>query len=83
MRAALFTKYYYDGRFEDNEMDRACTMHRIDEKCIQNFLSGNMRKRHSLEDLGVDGRIILKWILKAIEWEHVGWIRVAPDRDQW
>ena len=27
-------------------------------------LSGNMRERYYLEDLGVDGRIILKWILK-------------------
>ena len=25
---------------------------------------GNMRERDHLEDLGVDGRIILKWILK-------------------
>jgi hypothetical protein len=30
----------------------------------------------------VDGRIILKWILK-IGWEVVDWIHLAQDRDLW
>jgi hypothetical protein len=33
------------------------------------------------EDLGVDGRIILKCFREA-EWECVGWIHVAQDRDR-
>jgi hypothetical protein len=28
------------------------------------FWSGNLKGRHHLEDLGVDRRIVLKWILK-------------------
>jgi hypothetical protein len=28
------------------------------------FQWGDMRERNHLEDLGIDGRIILKWILK-------------------
>jgi hypothetical protein len=34
-----------------------------------------------LEDPGVDGRIILKWIFEA--WEGVDWIDLAQDRDRW
>jgi len=29
------------------------------------FWLGNMKERAHLEDLGVDGRIILKWIFKT------------------
>jgi hypothetical protein len=33
-------------------------------------------------DPGVDGRIILKWILK--NWDGgMGWIELAQDRDRW
>jgi hypothetical protein len=38
-------------------------------------------KIHS-EDLSVDGRIILKWILREIEWEFVDRIHLTQDRDQ-
>jgi hypothetical protein len=31
-----------------------------------------------LEDLGIDGKIILE----EIEWEGVEWIQLAQDRDQ-
>jgi hypothetical protein len=31
-----------------------------------NFSQGNLRKRYYLEDLGVCGRIILKWIFKKL-----------------
>jgi hypothetical protein len=33
-----------------------------DERCIQNYFSLKYEKQ--LRDLGVDGRIILKWMLK-------------------
>jgi hypothetical protein len=36
-----------------------------------------MKKYHS-EDLGTDGRVILKSIL-----ESFGWIHLPQDRDQW
>jgi hypothetical protein len=35
------------------------------------FRWGNVRERDHLEDLGVDGRIILKWVLK--EWDGEAW----------
>jgi hypothetical protein len=30
----------------------------------------------------LDGRVILKWILKEIEWEPVKWVNLAQDRDK-
>jgi len=34
------------------------------ERFIQDFWSGDRRERDHLENLGVHGRIILKWIFK-------------------
>jgi hypothetical protein len=34
------------------------------------------------EDLGIDGRIILEWILGKMGWEGVDWIHLALNRDQ-
>jgi uncharacterized protein YjcR len=35
------------------------------------------------EDLGVDVKIILKWILRELGWKVVNWIHLAQDRDQY
>jgi len=32
-----------------------------EERCIQDFGGGNLGERDHLEDIGVDGRIILRW----------------------
>jgi hypothetical protein len=37
--------------------------------------------RDHLEDLVVDGRTILKWILIDLGCENVDWIHLAQDRD--
>jgi hypothetical protein len=36
-----------------------------------------------LEDPGVDGRIILKWIFKKWGGGSMDWIVMAQDRDRW
>jgi hypothetical protein len=36
-----------------------------------------------LEDPGVDGRIILKWIFKKWDRGGMDWIDMAQDRDRW
>jgi hypothetical protein len=43
---------------------------------------GNLREGDHLKDLGVDGRIILKWIFKRLD-GGVDWIDLAQDRDRW
>jgi hypothetical protein len=35
-----------------------------------------------LEDPGVDGRIILKWIFERLD-GGIDWIDLAQDRDRW
>jgi hypothetical protein len=45
-------------------MDKTCSMHGRDEKCIQNFSRKTSREKTALGDLGVNGKIILKWFLK-------------------
>jgi hypothetical protein len=37
----------------------------------EEFWWGNLRERDHLEDLGVDGRIILRWIFK--KWDMGAW----------
>jgi len=46
------------------------------------FLWGNMRKRDHLEDRGVEGRTILKWISKMLD-ESMAWIHQAQDTERW
>jgi hypothetical protein len=44
-------------------------------------VTGEVTGREYLEDLDVNGRIIVEWIV--IGWESVDWIQLAQNRDQW
>jgi hypothetical protein len=46
------------------------------------FWWGNLRERDHLENQGVDGRIILRWIFRKVMW-GMDWINLAQDRDRW
>ena len=46
-------------------------------------LVGNLRKRDHLEDSGVDGRLILRWVFKKWDGRGMDWIELAQDRDRW
>jgi hypothetical protein len=43
---------------------------------------GNLMEGENLENAGIDGRIILKWIFGK-ENEGMDWIDLAQDRDRW
>jgi len=61
-------------------MGVACNMRGRDEKCIQN-LHRKTRRKENVEDLGVDGNIILEWILG--KWEDVDCMHLTQDVGQW
>jgi hypothetical protein len=42
----------------------------------------NVREGDDLENPGVNGRIILKWILERLD-GGMEWIGLAQDRDRW
>ena len=50
------------------------SLYRGEERHIQGFSWGNLRERYHLEDLGVDVRIILRWIFRKWGVGH------GPDR---
>jgi hypothetical protein len=52
-----------------------------DMRNVYKILYGKLDRKH-LGDLGVDGRILLKLILKEIGCARVGWIKPAQDRIQ-
>jgi len=43
-------------------MGRVCSTHGRDDNCIQNF-GQKMKGRDHSEGMGIDGRLILEWIL--------------------
>jgi hypothetical protein len=46
------------------------------------FLWGSLMDREHLDDLGIDGRIILKWIFKKRD-RGMSWIDLAQNRNRW
>jgi hypothetical protein len=46
-------------------MGGVCSKFGGEEMCVQGFWWGDLRDKDNFEDLGVDERIILKWIFKT------------------
>jgi len=60
-------------------MGGACSAYGGEERRIQGFGWGNLRERDHLEFPGIDGRIILRWILGNWDvgvWTGSSWLRI-------
>jgi len=65
--------------FEKNEMGGACSTYG-GEKSLYRVLVGKLRERDNLEDPGLDGRIILRWIFRKWgvgAWTGLIWLRIG------
>jgi hypothetical protein len=54
-------------------------MHGNGEVCTE-FWWGNLKERDHLEDSGVDGRILLRWVFShwdVGEWTGSNWLRIG------
>jgi len=49
---------------------------------MQSFGGGGLREKDHLENLGADGRIILKKGLQDLGWGGKNWIALAQDRNR-
>ena len=64
-------------KIEKNEMVKACSAYG-ERKGVYRVLLGNLMERDHLEDLGVDGRIILRCIFRKWDvgvWTGSSWLR--------
>jgi hypothetical protein len=52
-----------------------------DSKGVYWVLVGKPEGKRPLGRLGIDGRIILRWIFR--KWDLGEWIGLDPDRDSW
>lgn len=53
-------------------MDGACDACGKQERFITGFWRGDLREMDHLEDLGISGKILLKWIFSG--WDGEAWI---------
>ena len=69
-------------KIENNKMDGECSAYGGRGETYTGFWWGSLRERYHLEDQGVDGRIILKWIFRKRDvgiWTRSSWLRIGTD----
>jgi hypothetical protein len=49
---------------------------------MEEFGGGDLREGDHLEDLGINGRKVLKSNLREVRWGGIDWIDLAQDRDR-
>jgi hypothetical protein len=61
-------------------MDWACSTYGVADAYW--VLVVKSERKEQFKELGVDGSIILKWIMRKLD-EDLKWINLAQDRDRW
>jgi hypothetical protein len=61
---------------KENKTDGACSSHEIAQKMLKHF---GRNREGILEDLGVKGNVVFKWILKDVVWNNMYLIHMAQD----
>jgi hypothetical protein len=75
-------RHQCDEKLNSNEMGGTCGMHTRKDKCLGG-LARKLNEFYGLNDLVVDGRIILIWILSMwngegnLDWIHLPWKRTS------
>jgi hypothetical protein len=59
-------------KIKANEVGRACSTHGRVRKYVKKFGRNNQKERDNLEDIGIDRRKILEWILQkwGVDWQY-------------
>ena len=60
-------------------MGGACSAYGREERRIHGIGGGNLRERDHLEDPGIDGRKLLRWIFRKWDvgvWTGSSWLRI-------
>jgi hypothetical protein len=66
----VFINKYYSGHQIKDKKGGACGLYEGDEECMRGLHSGNLKEKDQLEDIGIDGIMILKWFKKNRICEH-------------
>ena len=80
----MLSKYFSSDQIEENELGGACSMFWGTGEVYTKFWWGNLSERDHLENPGLDGSTILKWIFR--NWDGGGdmdWVDLAQYRDRW
>jgi hypothetical protein len=65
---------------KENQMGWTCSANGTDEKRVHSFSLQTCKERGHLGDLNIDGRIILKWLIKKYVvrmWTDFMWLRIG------
>jgi hypothetical protein len=73
---SFYIRYIFDNTFT-TEMGRTCGAHG-EKRGACRALVGKPEERNHLEDPGIDGRIILKWIFERLD-GGMDWISLASE----